>query len=137
MPTREQEAHSDLYGWLDGTISDLDRLANALAVAAEDGHFVQTDTDRTADINNHLQQAFDEVDSDDPDPEEVLAWCEGAAQLARDLHRGLDESARVYELPDHVVAGVHDTLGGYADYVYRQTVAVQHRAEEYAEAAAE
>lgn len=130
-PTREQELFSDLYSHLDETGSTLNALANAIHAAGEAGHQTETLDDIRADIDNGVQQAFEEMGSDDPDPSEVLDWVDTAESASAKLLRAMDHDAKTFELPDHVDSGVYDTLGGYAEYVHKDMYRVNDVAEEW------
>lgn len=127
---------SKVYGGLDGTGGTLNALANGFGAAEEAGFHIESDRDRFGDVENGLQRAFEEMDSDDPDPEEVLDWVDHAASAASETYRGMTDGLREYELPDYVDSGVYDTLGGYMEYVVRDLYGLREHAEQWAEAAA-
>jgi len=128
---RHLELHSTVLAHIDGSGGTLDALANALHAASEAGHYVESDDDRRADIDNYLDQAMDEVDSEDPDPERVLDLVESANAAARRFRGGLESNVEAFELPDHVDAGVYDTLGEYAKHVEQTIISIEHYAEEW------
>lgn len=134
-PTREEVPYCHLYSGLDGTTRLLDTLANALHAAGDAGFPIESHDDRRADIDNHCQRAFEELDSDEPDPETVCEEVQAAARAAHDFYRGLDTDLRHTTLPDHVDSGVHDTLGEYAEYVHHDLTDLRRKAEQYAQEA--
>lgn len=133
---REKELHSDVLGHIDGSGSTVEPLMGALHAADEDGLYVESDEDRAADIGARLDRAMEEVDQNDPDPEDVLDEVHGAAAAASEFRRGLSNDASEYEIPEHVDAGVYETLGEYAEYVERDIIRIREKAAEWVEEAA-
>lgn len=137
LGTPEEHKFSDVYGSLDGTGGEMTALANAVHAAQEAGHHLETTEDRLSDANFQLQQAFDLMDEEDSDVDagEVLDHIESAHSFMSDMHRGMPDAARDFEIPDHVDSGVYDTLARFADYVLRDITRVRIEAEEWAELA--
>jgi len=133
--TERGQLFNRVYGDLDAHAGLLDVLANGIHAASEDGHHVESDDDRRADIDNGLRRAFEEMDSDDPDPDEVAKWVRHAERSAAEFYRGLDPGVRAYDLPDHVDSGVHHTLGSFAEYVHKSVRRTLDYAERWAGAA--
>lgn len=134
----ELELESNVLCWLDSSGGDLTALANALHAADEAGFHAESDDDRRADIDAALQQAFDEIERDNPDPEAVLDQIEYARSAAGSLRRGLSDhydDLAGFDLPDHVDCGVYDTLGAYVEYVERDLIALESVAEQWVHAA--
>lgn len=134
-PSTEQQLFAKVYGHIDSTGGMLTALANALDAASEAGHPIESHDGRRADIDNGLQRAFEEMDSDDPDPDEVLRWIGHSATAASEFYRRLTPGLKQFEIPDHVDAGVYDTLGGYAEYIRTDISLLRHRAKRWSEAA--
>jgi endogenous inhibitor of DNA gyrase (YacG/DUF329 family) len=126
-------AYNDVYGQLDSTGGLLDHLANALHAADLAGFHVESDEDRRADIDAYLDQAWDEIDGDDPEAEAVEEFARKAAQAASEFHRGLDEEVAEFTLPEHIDSGVYDTLGEFTEYIRNHLITLNHYAEMWVE----
>jgi hypothetical protein len=134
-PTTEQELFSKVYGHLDSTGGMFTALANALHAAGEAGHPIESHDTRRADIDNALQRAMEEMDSDDPDPVDILCLIEVAQTATDKFYRSLNPDLKQFDIPDYVDAGVYNTLGGYAEYVRTDISFLREQAERWVEAA--
>lgn len=134
-PPTEEELFSKVYGHIDSTSGMLTALSNALHAAGEISHPIESHDDRRSDIDNGLQRAMEEMDSDDPDPDEVLRWIGHAATAASEFYRRLTPGLKQFEIPDHVDTGVYNTLGGYAEYIRTDISHLRERAKRWSEAA--
>lgn len=128
----EPESFNDLYGRLDSSAELLDVLANALHAMGEREYFVDTPRDKLADVDNHLGRAFDELDSDDPDPVDVTDECTAARRSLETVNTMANHAGFASEeLPDHVDSGVYDTFGELTKYVLSQLRAIEQSARDW------
>lgn len=135
-PTRWEEAFSDVYAGLDSTGGTVNSLFDALDAAEEANIRVSDLRDRLEDADGYLDEAMAEMDGeDDPDADKVESLITSATDMVHDLVREMDSVQESFHLPDDVDSGVYDTLGGYAEYVYRDLLSLQHDAGMFAQAA--
>lgn len=130
--TPEQEAFSRLYGYIDSSGGLHNSLANAIQAADEEGFHVESIEDKAASVDACLDEAMSEMDSLNPDADEVEDLVSSANSALWDMTRMTGGELDNWELPDHVDSGIYDTFGDFLDYVYRDSLSMTERAEEWA-----
>lgn len=126
----EPESFNDLYGRLDSTGGLLNTVSNATHAMRERGYFTESIEDKLADVDNHLQRAFDELDSDEIDATAVSEECHSAHRTLVDVktmasHTGFTSE----EVPDHVDAS--GTMWELLQWAYNQTQTIAHLSDQW------
>lgn len=133
-PTQEEELHSHLLGYLDETGGTISALLDAIDAVEEDGEYASTEPIRenVESASGYYSEAFNGVDSENPDPGEIASRCTAARNALSAVLGDIEEAGmEEFVLPNSVASGVYDTLGEYADYCYRDALGIEELAENY------
>lgn len=132
-PTEAERMHSHLLGYLDESGGLMNDFFNALHAADEAGLYVMNEgvEGRATDADRYLSDAFEEVDSENPDADEVEDKVVSALSCFHDVKQAMTEEQRAFELPDHVSAVAYGTLGEMTDYIYGDIEVMVSYAERY------
>jgi len=115
---QEPESFNKVYNYIDSTGGDTAVINTILHAAKREGFHVESDMDRLGTVNTCLDQAMEEMDTDEKiDAEKVLGRVDSANQALHDLQRGMNSELRNWDIPEHISSGVYKKVDPYLNHV--------------------
>jgi hypothetical protein len=103
-------------------------MFNFMEYAVPSQHEHSTSVGRLSDADRQLQQAMDEVSSENPDRTEVFDRLYDAAQFADRFRKGLDDEVKEIDVPSFIDANSSMTFGELAHFYASRLNSIRHQA---------